>query len=166
MESEPEARFGRILQAHGPSLRRLAAAYARVSSDADDLLQDICFAIWRALPRFRGDCSERTFVYRIGHNRGLSFRVKQRSLIDLDDGLADPRERPDDAASRADDRDRLFAAVRRLPEGQRQVVVMGLEGLSNREIGDVLGITENTVATRLSRARKALRDLLGGGSAT
>ena len=89
MDSEPEARFGRILQAHGPSLRRLASAYARDSSDADDLLQDICFAIWRALPGFRGECSERTFVFRIGHNRGLSFRMRQRLVTELDEDLAE-----------------------------------------------------------------------------
>jgi DNA-directed RNA polymerase specialized sigma24 family protein len=50
--------------------------------------------------------------------------------------------------------------VRRLPEGARQVVILSLSGLGAAEIGEVLGITENNAAVRLSRARRALKDLL------
>jgi RNA polymerase sigma factor (sigma-70 family) len=57
-------------------------------------------------------------------------------------------------------RDRLREAVRQLPLAARQVIVLSLEGLSQREIGDVLGITENNVAVRLTRARKLLRRAL------
>jgi len=57
--------------------------------------------------------------------------------------------------------ERLQRAVQDLPIGLRQVVVLALEGLSHAEIGDILGITENNVAVRLSRARTNLSRLLG-----
>lgn len=64
---------------------------------------------------------------------------------------------------------RLFAAVRALPLGQRQVVSMHLEGFSNREIGDALELSDGNVAVRMTRAREALRRALreaeGGGTA-
>jgi RNA polymerase sigma-70 factor, ECF subfamily len=160
--SNLEARFDEIVRLHGAPLRRLARAYAATDSDADDLFQEICFALWRALPGFRGECSDRTFAFRIGHNRGLTFRHRQRvQPVELPDSLEAREPGPDTLATRAIRRDRLFDAVRALPEGHRRVVLLSLEGLSQAEIGDVLGISENNVAVRLNRAKKTLRAALG-----
>lgn len=157
-----EQQFERIMRLHGPALRRLALAYGKTTADGDDLFQEICFAVWRSLPTFRGDCSERTFVFRIGHNRGLTYRSRRRpDPLELDEREQDHRPRPDAMAVAAAERDRLLGAVRRLNDGHRQVVLLSLEGLSHAEIGEVLGISENNVAVRLSRARKELRALLG-----
>lgn len=159
-----DARFARILAAFGPSLDRLAAAYEADPADRDDLLQDISFALWRALPSFRGECSERTFIYRIAHNRGLTHRARRRiratEPLDSADVVPDPGADPEQALLSNLSRDRLLTAVRRLSEGARQVVVLSLSGLSASEIGDVLGISENNAAVRLSRARRALREIL------
>jgi RNA polymerase sigma-70 factor (ECF subfamily) len=163
MEGQLEARFDRIVRLHGAALRRLALAYARTPADADDLFQEISFALWRSLPTFREECSERTFAFRIGHNRGLTFRSRQRAgSTELTESLQDGAPGPDTLTTRAIERDRLLDAVRRLPESHRQVVLLSLEGLSQAEIGEVLGITEGNVAVRLSRARRSLRTLLGG----
>jgi RNA polymerase sigma-70 factor (ECF subfamily) len=161
MAPDQEAAFERIIRDHGPALRRLALGYGRSRADGDDLFQDICFALWRALPSFRGECSERTFAFRIGHNRGLTFRSRRRpDGLDLSEDLSDGRPGPDSAAAASIQRDRLLDAVRRLPEPHRQVVLLSLEDLSHAEIGQVLGITENNVAVRLNRAKKALRVIL------
>lgn len=58
-------------------------------------------------------------------------------------------------------RDRLRAAIQRLPLAYRQAVMLMLEDLSHAEIGEILGIGESNVAVRLNRARKALREVLG-----
>src|SRR5580700_2882341 len=80
--SEPrhdlEAQFDRILRVHGAAISRLAFGYETVASVREELVQDIALAIWQALADFRGECSERTFVYRIAHNRGLSHVWKRR----------------------------------------------------------------------------------------
>jgi RNA polymerase sigma-70 factor (ECF subfamily) len=159
--------FLELLEAHGPALLRLSAAYTDSAADREDLFQDICLALWRALPRFRGECSLRTFVYRVGHNRGLTFRSRSRWREQhLDWAFAGvpevpSGERPADEV--VDARDRLaalLAAVRGLPPLQREVMVLRLEGLETPEIAAVLGITENNTAVRLSRARAALRERL------
>ncbi|MHB1328914.1 MAG: RNA polymerase sigma factor [Gemmatimonadales bacterium] len=157
-----EQQFERIVQLHGPALRRLALAYGRTTADGDDLFQEICFAIWRSLPTFRGECSERTFAFRIGHNRGLTHRSRRRpEPVELDEAARDERPGPDAIVVAATERDRLLDAIRQLGDGHRQVVLLSLEGLSHGEIGEVLGISENNVAVRLSRARKELRAILG-----
>ncbi len=71
MAESTDGRFARLLVEHGAALRRLAAAYEADVDERDDLIQEISFAIWRALPAFRGDCSERTFVFRIAHNNAI-----------------------------------------------------------------------------------------------
>ena len=159
-----EQQYDRILREHGPALRRVAAAYEADPARREDLFQEICLALWQALPRFRAESSERTFAFRIAHNRGLThgWRARGSVMADLDEAeeVADPRQDPEGELEEGERRDRLREAVRRLPLTARQVVVLSLEGLSQREIGDVLGITENNVAVRLTRARKLLRQAL------
>jgi len=159
----PEARFERLLIEHGPALRRLASGYAWSGGDTEDLLQEIGLAIWRALPSFRGDCSEKTFLLRIGHNRGITWRARRppaHSSLDLIDELPDHRPTPDAEVERADRRGALLQAIRQLPTSRRQVVLLSLEGLSHDEIAEVLGTTANNVGVRLNRARADLRRLL------
>lgn len=72
-----DARATRWLTEYARPLQRLIAAYARKEADRADLLQDIALALWCALPAFRGDCSERTFLLRIAHNRALTFLSKR-----------------------------------------------------------------------------------------
>lgn len=155
--------FAELLLTYAPSLRRLCALYESNAADRDDLMQEIAFALWRALPTFRGECSERTFVFRVAHNRVLTYRFRRRlpttSLAEADE-LPDPDGHADAAAERASERERLVLAVRRLPERLREPVALRLEGLSDREIAGVLGISEGNVAVRLTRARQALRPLL------
>ena len=152
-------RYERLLGEHGDALRRVAGSYADPGR-REDLFQDVCLAIWQALPRFRGDASERTFLFRIAHNRGLSHSWRRRpraTRLDRAESVADPLPGPEARADASQRRARLRHAVRALPLSARQVVTLSLEGLSHRQIGEVLGISENNVAVRLSRARGALR---------
>jgi RNA polymerase sigma factor (sigma-70 family) len=156
--------FDRIVRTHGEALSRLAWGYVEGAADHDDLMQDILVAVWRALPRFRAESSERTFVFRIAHNRGSTFLTRRRDDEPLtqESSIPDPRPGPDEEMDRARSRARLVAAVRTLPEAQRQAVMLRLEGFSVPEIAALQDVSENNVSVRLTRARDRLRELLGG----
>lgn len=161
--SDRDAWLEAVLQAHGPALGRLAASYANDLGEREDLFQEIVVAIWKALPRFRGECSERTFIFRIAHNRGIAHLARRRmpsagALDTLD--VQSPGPNPEQALSKAQEGQRLLEAVQRLPLGYRQVVTLALEGFGYGEIADVLGISESNVGARLTRARHMLRQLL------
>ena len=162
-----EAQFDRILREHGAAISRLAFGYEAVASVREELVQDIALAIWQALAHFRGECSERTFVYRIAHNRGLSHVWKRRPShqpldeIEESDQPIDPRPHPEEHVAQTDQRLRLMSAIQSLPVTHRQMIVLMLEGLSHVQMAEVLGITENNVAVRLNRARNMLKDALG-----
>jgi RNA polymerase sigma-70 factor (ECF subfamily) len=156
--------FEDLLRLHGDALWRMTAAYANQLADREDLYQEILLAVWRALPRFRGDASKRTFVFRIAHNRGMTFRgrliVRARREADVHAQLRDPGPAADQFLVAQSERERLAAAIRRLPASLSQTVMLSLEGLSHSEIAEVLDITENNVGVRLHRARAALEKML------
>ena len=164
--AELEARLTALLTANGAALSRLAASYATSPSDRDDLVQEISVALWQALPRFRGECSERTFLFRIAHNRCIAHLARRRPVVPFEASeleLPDPTPNAESALSQQQEGERLLAAIRQLPLNYRQVIVLTLEGLDYREIAQVLGIGESNVGVRLNRARHLLRQQLTSG---
>lgn len=143
-------------------LGRIAASYEFEPGRRQDLVQEITLAIWKALPRWRGEASLRTFVARVAHNRAIDHLAQHQRLgeDELPEQHVDPSADPVATTEAGQRRSGLVKAVQRLPVGQRQVVVLALEGFSQSEIGQALALEENTVAQRLSRARKQLRDWL------
>lgn len=151
------------LRRYGPALSRLASAYARNKSEREDLLQDIALALLIALPAFRAECPERAFVLRVAHNRALALVTRRRAHADiepLDDDVVDAAPAPPDVVEQRARRRALAHAIRVLPFGQRQVVLLSLEGLSHDEIAAVLGLNANAVGVRLHRARGELATLM------
>ena len=163
MAGERNAQYERIYAEFRPALHRLTACYESVPQAREDLLQEILLAIWKALPRFRGDCSERAFVFRVAHNRCLSHvwrRAKRPESGCETPEVPDTSIGPEAQAIENRRRRALREAIRQLPLSYRQVILLALEDLSPPEIAAVVGVTENNVAVRLNRARKALRSIL------
>lgn len=155
--------FNRILDTHAGMLSRIAAQYEMRPAQRDDLTQEIAFAVWKALPNWRGEASIKTFIARIAHNHGVNHVIADRrhgAGEDLSDSLQDGRPQPDQQTYRYQQGRRLLKGIRRLPVGLRQVTTLALEGFSHAEIADILGISVNNVNVRLSRARNALKEAL------
>lgn len=159
MVDSAETRFAELMKTYGPALGRVVASYAR-PSDQDDLAQDIAMALWNAFPSFRGGCSERTFVFRVAHNRALTHIARRRARGQDLPEIADPSPTPETRASDRQQIARLFAAIRQLSVPHRQVLTLALEDMDHAEISACLGISVGNVAVRLNRARGALREQL------
>jgi RNA polymerase sigma factor (sigma-70 family) len=156
--------FDDVVREHGPMIARIAASHEARPHLAEELVQDIWFAVWRALPAFRGDSSLRSFVARIAGNRAATHvakAVRAPKSDEVNDALPAPGDDPEAVAVAQDRQARLLAAVRALPLVSRQVVTLTLEGFGPGEIAASLGITANAVSIRLSRAKDHLRNLLG-----
>lgn len=158
--------FDLLMTQFQPMVARICASYERDRDLARELTQETWFAIWRALPNYRGDASPKTFVARIAQFRAISH-VTERARIPLGTALskdlASPLPLPEVAALVDGDRNLLLAAVQRLPLVYRQPVILTLEDFSTEEISKLLGVTTNVVAVRLTRARTMLRALLNTG---
>jgi len=104
-------------------LRRLVHAYTRESGVQDDLFQEIALALWTALPQFRGDASERTWLYRVAHNTAIRFMTRQtrRSRVEQPGDLPhEPVSAADPERSAIDGQqvDNVLVATRRANSGR------------------------------------------------
>jgi RNA polymerase sigma-70 factor (ECF subfamily) len=157
-----EPGFLRILETFGRPLRRLCRAYLRDAAEQEDLFQEIAIAIWIALPKFRGDASERTWVYRIAHNIALTYSAKHRRRLGMQQDMETIPCTPSVEEDQDPRRQALLEAVQKLTPADQTLVILYLEGLSARETEEVTGLTANNVAVRLSRLRIRLTLALRG----
>jgi RNA polymerase sigma-70 factor (ECF subfamily) len=137
--------------------------------EAEDVAQEAYLRVYRGLVGFRGDAQFETWLYRIVSNAAMSHLRKRRRFGDpVLDSSEESREpaSPIQVAEEAVDRDTLARALETLPESLRVVVVLkDVYGLSCREIGDQIGVSEGAVKVRLHRARKRLKEMLFGREA-
>ncbi len=88
-ERERDAQYQQAVAEYGQALARLARAYESNADQQRDLLQDVHFALWRSFAAFNGQCSLRTWTYRVAHNVVISTRLRRRrrqpQLLGLDE---------------------------------------------------------------------------------
>lgn len=164
MESRKQ-KLQRWYRDHRGLLVKVARTYAPRPSDQEDLIQETLLQLWRALPDFRNQCRESTFIYRVALNVALQWRRRQ-ARRPAEEGWAEiPQTLASGDGNRTETRARLtelYRAIHSLPDVDRALVLLHLEGLSHREIGEILGLTENHIGVKLHRARRRLARELEG----
>lgn len=147
----------------GSSLVRLAIATEHNPTAQRDLLQDIHMALWLSFAGYQGQCSLRTWVYRVAHNAAAShvrksIRQRRDRLMDLEEL---ERNAPVVDAGAAEDEavtlERLYQLIRQLKPIDRDVMLLYLEGVEGEGIADVLGISVANVAQKIHRSKKLLQ---------
>ena len=151
----------------------------RETSRAEELLQEVFLRVVRSKSRYQRTAKFSTWVYSIARNLCVdeSRRARFRDHQSLDaerrgrngEGggpmvarIAAPGVPTDEAAEAPGLRKRLAAAIDRLPDEQREVFVMRqVSGMSFRDIGETLGVPENTIKSRMRYALEKLREQLG-----
>jgi len=145
-------------------------------ADAWDLAQEVFIKAWQALPRFEAKARFSTWLYRISHNVVYDWVRKRKieSVGELNDEIfekdrIDPAsnttpsggESPDSTMSLGELRGKIEVALSKLSAEHREVVILkDVQGLSYKEIADVMGSTLGTVMSRLFYARQKLQALL------
>ncbi len=146
-------------------------------ADAQDLAQEAFVKAYYALKGFRNEADFGTWLHRISVNVWINVKRKQRPVVSLDepvnthDGgevqreLAAAAETPEEAAERRETRDMVRGALMELSAEHRAVLVLReIQGYSYDEIAEILDCSLGTVKSRISRARRALREQLAGRS--
>lgn len=156
-----EGSFAALVRMHQRRAYVVARAIVLSHEDAEDAVQEGFLHAYRALDRFRPDQAFGAWLHRIVANAALDIarRRKVRAAEELPETVASPFRDPAEAG---DLRDRLRAALARLGERQRAVIVLhDVEGYKHSEIGEMLGIPEGTARSDLHHARAGLRRALG-----
>jgi RNA polymerase sigma-70 factor (ECF subfamily) len=165
LPATPAADFDRLVAAHRGILVKIAASYCRDPDDRADLAQDIALQLWRGWPGYSPERPFSTWMYRVALNVAISHRRRQHSRGQIEPLDATHEQLIGERDVDAEDRERLAlvqSAMQALGGFDRALLLLHLEGCSNRDSGEVLGISEGNVATRLGRIRQQLRRLAGG----
>lgn len=152
-------RFRALWREHAPAVRAYAARRVEDPQSADDVLSETFLVCWRRLGAVPGGGAALPWLYGVARkvlaNQRRSRRRADRLRARLEAAQAVAAQAGDSEAAAAA---LVAAATARLPELDREVLRLALwEGLDYRQIGAVLGRSENAVAVRMHRARRALR---------
>lgn len=162
------ARFGELIDRHRAIVFKIAGSYAYTPEDRADLAQEIATQLWRAWPSYDPGRSFTTWMYRIalnvaiGHARGDGLR--RRHAVPLDDALHDiPDEGAIDHES-GHELEQMLRLLQRFIARQapldRALMVLYLDERPQREIAEILGISETNVSTKIGRLKQRIRDEL------
>jgi len=169
--------FGQLVRVYDQSVLRLAMNLLRSPEDAQDVYQEAFLRVYRNLHTFRFDCSFHTWLYRIVTNlcldqmRKRKVRREEPTVITTSDGTLDRVDAVADARADGDPQRNLFSGqIRRkvkevlggLTPRERMVFEMRhYQGLRLRNIGEILGTTEEAAKNCLFRANQKMRAALG-----
>ncbi len=157
--------FSDLLRRHAGIVFKVANTYARGHDDRADLAQEIAAQLWRAWPKYDPARSATTWMYRIALNVAISH-VRSNSLhlrhdaVPLDDDLHDIAD-----ANAADPETEqhlqlLQRFIARQPPLDRALLLLYLDERGQREIADILGISESNVSTKIGRLKQRIRNEL------
>ena len=161
--NEARDAFGTLLQRNSGIVFKVANSYAQDIDDRAELAQEIAAQLWHAYPNYDPTRSFSTWMYRIAlnvaisHLRHLELR-RRHDAVPLDDALHDV---VDGNAADPEQQQRLHLLqgfIARQPPLDRALLLLYLEERPQREIADILGITESNVSTKIGRLKQRIRD--------
>ena len=154
--------FAELIEDHYDLIHRTAWKWCGNRDDAEDIAQDVCVKLGRAIAGFDGRSAFSSWVYRITLNavRDMQRAGKRRGRYADAYAEISPEDQPAEQEEAATS-SQLWAAVRQLPEKQRDAVLLVYaEELSHAAAAEIMGIREATVSFHVHEARKTLRGLL------
>lgn len=146
---EIETAFTAMVRDNQAVLMRLARRHAG-PDDWQDLLQEMQLQLWRSFSSFDGRAQASTWLYRVALNTALSHVRKPRR----DHRPLDEVPEPGDLGHPLDPMDVLDDFLAMLDPVQRSILLLDLEGLSREQVAEVLGLSANAVAVRMTRLRQ------------
>jgi RNA polymerase sigma-70 factor, ECF subfamily len=169
--------FETLVRTYDQSVLRLAMNLLRSPEEARDVYQEAFLRVYRNLENFRFDCSFHTWLYRIvtniclDHLRKRKVRKEESATVETGDGPLDRMDSFEEESAHTDPertmwnrqlRERIEGALSRLTPRERMVFEMRhYEGLRLRNIGEILGTTEEAAKNCLFRATQKMRGELG-----
>jgi len=157
-----KTRFNRIYEEQRDSVYAYLLYMTKDPETAEDLSQDTFLKIYLNLVRFRGDCSEKTWVLKIARNTFLSYAKKKRPILLEEQEWANlqpaPCIDPEESILLREHEEIIRSVLLALREDDRSILLLrDYEGLPYQEIGQIMGLSESAVKLRIFRARKRYR---------
>lgn len=165
--TQKEEQFKTIIEQNSERIWRICRYYNPNTEDQKDMYQEILVNIWKSLESFRGEAALSTWIYRIAVNTSLSFTgkaFKQMKLMVSADSMQLSSiiedETLEEKLSQELHLNLLQTELNQLSVIDKALISLLLEGLSMREIADIIGITEPNVKVKIHRIKEQLKNKL------
>ena len=150
--------FESLFSDYKEKIYRLCYSYSNDNDTAKDLLQESFSKVWTHLDTFQNKSEYSTWIYRIAVNTCLNYlRSTKSKRLEFREALPEIREEEIDTETQIN---QLYIAIKQLEEIDRLLISMVLDDVSYKEIGVILGISENNVGVKVHRIKKQLKDIL------
>ena len=156
--NDKEFEFTKIVKEYKKTIYTVCYFYSKNSEEVEDLYQEVLISLWNGFSHFRGDCSMRTWVWRVSLNTCTSFERKNKRRV-----ATVPLTMDIDLYNETDVESRqvqmLYDRINRLDVFDRAIILLWLENMSYQDIADVVGVSVANITTRLFRIKEQLKSL-------
>ena len=151
MSSGLKNKFTELYHSYHPMVKQICLGFVRGDEDqANDISQDVFINVWNGLGNFRSKSGYKTWIYRITVNSCLNHIRREKT-----------KEMPPQSQMMDDDAsmyDKLYEAIGDLPELDRLLIMMFLDGLSHQEISEVTGLSSTNIRVKIHRIKNKIKN--------
>ena len=156
----PAILFEKEIKQHELLIHKVCRIYAYTNTDRQDLFQEIVIQLWKAYPKFKGQSKFSTWLYRVAINTAITGLRKKKDFIQYHEPDKLPMNISDSHNSDEEDQlQQLYAAVEKLNEIEKAIVMLYLEDKTYEEMEDILGMTSGNLRVKMNRIKEKLRQL-------
>lgn len=154
-----DSSFMELMKQHEGIVFKLVNLYATDSEDRKDLVQEIMYQAWKGYSKFEGRSSFSTWLYRICLNT-IFTQKRKKHPVDYKESLELVSPAVENQVTGSLEAKALYAAVRSLPEADRAIISLHLDGYDHSDIADIIGLSDGNVRVKLHRIKKQLTNML------
>lgn len=146
--------FETIYKTYWQKVFRLCMGYANDTDVAKDLAQETFIKVWKQLPKFRNESSIGTWIFRIASNTCLRQIQKDKKMpkselpLEIKDDILD--------TNIEEDIQLLYQYISELQEVERIIISLELEDMNQKEIAEIVGLSEGNVRVKIHRIKEKL----------
>jgi len=163
-----EEQFNQIVAENRERISRICSYYSASRQDRQEMFQEVLIHIWKGLDYFRGESAVSTWIYRIAVNTAISYIGKVNKYLKTTVYVESQRfsslfddETPEERQHRELQFERLHHELKELSVIDNTIISLQMEGLSTKEIAEVIGITEPNVRVKIHRIKTEIKRKIG-----
>lgn len=166
---QKEKLFQEIIEDNQERIFRICCYYSKDAEERKDLFQEMLINIWSSLKNFKGESALGTWIYRVSVNTALNFVKKElrynQHFEKLDIIQSDKYLKYEDDSYNKEFEEKLnilLSQINQLSVIDKVIISLHLEGLSGKEIAEVVGVTEPNIRVKIHRIKSQLKEELKG----
>ncbi|MCT2408309.1 RNA polymerase sigma factor [Chryseobacterium antibioticum] len=162
MSSQTETAFLKLVNQHKGILYKASRIYADSVEDREDLQQEILIQLWKSYQNFKGNSEFSTWMYRVAINTAITYLKKEKQRTSNQTDVPHHFEVQNEDYNPAKDKQMevFYSAVQELKALEKAIIFYFMEGMSHKEIGENLGLSEVNARVKLNRTKEKIQQII------